>query len=126
MLAGPAPQSPADDVNMSQACETCGSSDNAADMLLCDGCNKGYHLKCLRPKMEAIPDGDWYCGECRPQPAVSVKPKTIKLELSDDSDTDDTEEFQAVPHKPTARQATLQGECRCSHGCAITKAAACT
>ena len=30
-------------------CEICGSGDRETMMLLCDGCDKGFHLDCLRP-----------------------------------------------------------------------------
>eukprot|EP01052_Picozoa_sp_SAG31_P024778 SAG31_NODE_2131_length_6375_cov_5.937540_2_plen_81_part_00 len=34
-------------------------------MLLCDGCDCGYHIYCLRPKMETIPRGKWFCTACK-------------------------------------------------------------
>ena len=33
-------------------------------MLLCDKCNKGYHIYCLPVPLSAIPDGDWFCDTC--------------------------------------------------------------
>ena len=33
-------------------------------MLLCDECDKGYHLECLNPVLDDIPIGVWYCIEC--------------------------------------------------------------
>eukprot|EP00966_Prymnesium_polylepis_P262153 6055601-Prymnesium_polylepis.1 len=35
-------------------------------MLLCDGhgCSAGYHLHCLQPALEAIPDHEWLCPTC--------------------------------------------------------------
>ncbi|XP_077262480.1 bromodomain adjacent to zinc finger domain protein 2B isoform X10 [Temnothorax americanus] len=45
-------------------CQFCHSGDNEDKLLLCDGCDRGYHTYCFRPKMENIPDGDWYCHEC--------------------------------------------------------------
>lgn len=43
-----------------QNCQFCHSGDNEDKLLLCDGCDRGYHTYCFRPKMENIPDGDWY------------------------------------------------------------------
>jgi hypothetical protein len=34
-------------------------------MLLCDGCNLGFHTYCLRPPLAAIPDTDWFCLSCK-------------------------------------------------------------
>jgi hypothetical protein len=45
------------------ACEACGSEE-AAQMLLCDGCNRGYHMYCLPVKLSAVPKGNWYCPVC--------------------------------------------------------------
>ncbi|XP_044739668.1 uncharacterized protein LOC123301018 isoform X4 [Chrysoperla carnea] len=50
---------------MKANCQFCHSGDNEDKLLLCDGCDKGYHTYCFKPKMEQIPDGDWYCFECR-------------------------------------------------------------
>ncbi len=33
-------------------------------MLLCDGCDRGFHMFCLRPQLKSIPRGDWYCPAC--------------------------------------------------------------
>ncbi|XP_054280397.1 bromodomain adjacent to zinc finger domain protein 2B isoform X2 [Macrosteles quadrilineatus] len=49
---------------MKANCQFCHSGDNEDKLLLCDGCDKGYHTYCFKPKMENIPDGDWFCYEC--------------------------------------------------------------
>ena len=33
-------------------------------MLLCDGCDRGHHIYCVVPPLDAIPDGDWFCAAC--------------------------------------------------------------
>jgi len=48
-------------------CEVCGSPRDAERMLLCDGCNKGFHLGCLSPPLAAIPESDWFCAACSPR-----------------------------------------------------------
>ena len=45
-------------------CQTCLRAHQGDEMLLCDGCNFGYHMQCLDPPIEAIPDGDWFCPVC--------------------------------------------------------------
>ncbi|XP_076765181.1 ATP-dependent chromatin assembly factor large subunit isoform X3 [Xylocopa sonorina] len=52
-------------------CRICRRRRDGDKMLLCDGCNKGHHLYCLKPKLNSVPDGDWYCKVCKP----STKPK---------------------------------------------------
>lgn len=49
---------------MKVLCQLCRRDDNEAQLLLCDGCDQGYHTYCFKPKMDNIPDGDWYCYEC--------------------------------------------------------------
>lgn len=45
-------------------CEICNRSDREDIMLLCDGCDAGYHMDCLMPPLTEIPDGSWYCDNC--------------------------------------------------------------
>jgi hypothetical protein len=43
-------------------CVLCGSPDDEATMLICDGCLKGYHLGCLQPPLAAVPEQEiWVC-----------------------------------------------------------------
>lgn len=47
-----------------EACQVCGRTDGEATMLICDGCNEGYHLACLQPPLSAVPAGVWVCPNC--------------------------------------------------------------
>ncbi|XP_052754375.1 bromodomain adjacent to zinc finger domain protein 2B isoform X4 [Galleria mellonella] len=49
---------------MKANCQFCLRGDDEEQLLLCDGCDKGYHTYCFKPRMEKIPEGDWYCWEC--------------------------------------------------------------
>ncbi|KAF2928641.1 lysine-specific demethylase JMJ17 isoform X5 [Oryza sativa Japonica Group] len=49
---------------MDQVCEQCNSGLHGEVMLLCDRCDKGWHLYCLSPPLESVPPGNWYCSEC--------------------------------------------------------------
>jgi len=46
------------------ACVKCGKSDRPESILLCDSCDAGWHLTCLRPALMVIPEGDWFCPAC--------------------------------------------------------------
>ena len=46
------------------ACEECGDTADGANMLLCDGCDLGYHTRCLSPPLTAVPAGAWHCAAC--------------------------------------------------------------
>lgn len=45
-------------------CQICRRDKNEARLLLCDGCDHGYHTYCFRPPLTSIPSGDWFCFDC--------------------------------------------------------------
>jgi hypothetical protein len=47
-------------------CQVCQRMDDADEMLLCDNCNGGYHLFCLKPELTQVLVGNWYCSSCSP------------------------------------------------------------
>jgi len=49
---------------MKASCQFCHGGENENALLLCDGCDKGYHTYCFKPAITKIPEGDWYCYEC--------------------------------------------------------------
>lgn len=51
-----------DDSN--DTCEICHKNEDEENLLLCDGCNRGYHLYCLTPPLSSVPKTDWYCLQC--------------------------------------------------------------
>ncbi|XP_064483947.1 bromodomain adjacent to zinc finger domain protein 1A-like isoform X1 [Ornithodoros turicata] len=77
-------------------CRICRRRRDPENMLLCDGCDRGHHLYCLRPPLDEIPKGDWYCTTCRPKekPASPTKRKYIEEDEleSEDGDEDMNEE----------------------------------
>jgi hypothetical protein len=47
-------------------CQVYQRIDDADQMLLCDNCNGGYHLFCLKSELTQIPTAIWYCSSCFP------------------------------------------------------------
>ena len=56
-------------------CRNCGFDNNDAKMLICQGyarsqnksiveCNNMYHIGCLHPCLQSVPEGDWVCPLC--------------------------------------------------------------
>ena len=47
-------------------CELCHSNEqeNDDEFLLCDECNLGFHMFCLKPPLKEIPAGSWFCPKC--------------------------------------------------------------
>ncbi|XP_011680113.1 zinc finger protein ubi-d4 B isoform X4 [Strongylocentrotus purpuratus] len=48
-----------------KSCGLCGTSDNDDQLLFCDDCDRGYHMYCLNPPMQAPPEGSWICDLCK-------------------------------------------------------------
>lgn len=44
-------------------CVMCNSPHDEANMLLCSGCNRGFHTYCAA--LSHVPEGDWFCGRCK-------------------------------------------------------------
>lgn len=59
------------------ACQMCHSRGREATLLLCAGCGRGFHTRCLVPALPAVPADDWFCSVCRSvvvgQTGTSVK-----------------------------------------------------
>ncbi|CAL1714552.1 unnamed protein product [Somion occarium] len=66
------PRHPAD-MEQPELCVVC-SKDNGEDdaPLECDKCDSPYHLGCLDPPLDAIPDGEWFCPDCEEDPGAPV------------------------------------------------------
>ena len=43
-------------------CPQASARDNP--IVLCDGCDCGWHIRCLAPPLAAVPEGDWFCPTC--------------------------------------------------------------
>lgn len=53
-------------------CQVCKRTDAEDRMLLCDDCDCGFHMHCLRPILVSYPQGQWSCKGCREQQMRSV------------------------------------------------------
>ncbi|OCB85389.1 hypothetical protein A7U60_g7699 [Sanghuangporus baumii] len=45
-------------------CEICHRRNRGTEMLLCDGCDCGFHMFCLVPPLTSVPKGQWFCHTC--------------------------------------------------------------
>lgn len=50
-----------------QLCHFCKKGNKEELLLLCDGCDTGYHTYCHKPKISTVPDGEWFCADCECQ-----------------------------------------------------------
>ncbi|XP_060525173.1 PHD and RING finger domain-containing protein 1 isoform X2 [Cylas formicarius] len=83
----PQNQSVMDIVEDPTFCEICGSDDNEDRLLLCDGCDLGFHLYCLTPALTDVPEGIWYCNDCitLDRPLSDIDPDEV-IGLWDDAE----------------------------------------
>ena len=50
-----------DDSTCSDECVRC---HDVGELIYCDICMRTFHLYCTTPKLESVPPGNWYCGDC--------------------------------------------------------------
>lgn len=55
---------PPKDPSQEQHCEICHKRNRGEEMLLCDGCDCGFHIFCLDPPLTFIPKEQWFCFTC--------------------------------------------------------------
>ncbi|XP_067390237.1 bromodomain adjacent to zinc finger domain protein 1A isoform X2 [Emydura macquarii macquarii] len=79
-------------------CKMCRKKGDAESMVLCDGCDRGYHIYCIRPKLKAIPEGDWFCPECRPK--QRSRRLSSRQRPSMESDEEAAEQFEEEDDEP--------------------------
>jgi len=74
-------------------CRLCRRKCGDEFLLLCDGCDNGYHTYCLKPPLKKIPEGNWYCNYCAPVTPVKQRrgKKVVVIEESSESESDEEE-----------------------------------
>jgi hypothetical protein len=49
----------------STTCEVCEGDENEVELLLCEGCDRGWHIGCLSPPLKSVPEETWHCSACQ-------------------------------------------------------------
>ncbi|XP_068082217.1 bromodomain adjacent to zinc finger domain protein 1A [Anabrus simplex] len=83
-------------------CRTCRRRGDAEKLLLCDECNKGYHTYCLKPKLNRIPHGDWFCSVC-------AQKVTARQDTSQHRSTSEEPEAKGSPCKSSVEKCDVCG-----------------
>ncbi|XP_059512695.1 E3 ubiquitin-protein ligase UHRF2 isoform X3 [Myotis daubentonii] len=55
------------------SCRECGEKQDPSMQLLCDECNLAYHIYCLNPPLDKVPEEEWYCPSCKTDSSEVVK-----------------------------------------------------
>merc|ERR1719420_2718534 len=95
---------------MNTKCKICRRKVDPDKMLLCDGCDNAYHMYCLKPKLKAIPEGDWYCPECKPKERVRSPKKKVRKSFSLQEEVESDEEEEQKQRKKLHQERNLVEE----------------
>ncbi|KAG7580253.1 Methyl-CpG DNA binding [Arabidopsis suecica] len=62
----PAPGAPAEvpEPDRDASCAACGRPESTELVVVCDACERGFHLSCINDGVEAAPSADWMCSDC--------------------------------------------------------------
>ena len=92
-------------------CRICRRKGGDEYMLLCDGCDHGYHTYCLRPPLFDVPDGDWFCYDCCPITPIKRRRRVTMLNLKEESsesemesEAEEGEEQESVSNEEEAEE----------------------
>ncbi|KAM4590167.1 tyrosine-protein kinase BAZ1B isoform 2-T2 [Fundulus diaphanus] len=108
-------------------CKVCRRKGDDEKLILCDECNKAFHLFCLRPALYRIPAGEWLCPACQPTVArrgsrsrnykqdseEEESEEESEEDCSDDDEEDEEEnDYKAMGHSLRPRKKNKQSSSR--------------
>ncbi|KAG1773526.1 hypothetical protein EDD22DRAFT_207464 [Suillus occidentalis] len=76
-----------------KTCEICQEKGDDERILLCDFCDRGWHMDCMQPPLEETPPGTWHCPMCPP----SLLLMDSEVASTTNSDSQDRDEAIAEP-----------------------------
>ncbi|ORZ25529.1 JmjC domain, hydroxylase-domain-containing protein, partial [Absidia repens] len=47
-----------------ELCEICREEGNDDNLVVCDDCDRAYHIFCVEPPLATVPSHEWYCIDC--------------------------------------------------------------
>ncbi|XP_050514752.1 bromodomain adjacent to zinc finger domain protein 1A [Diabrotica virgifera virgifera] len=101
-------------------CRICRRPTDSENMLLCDNCNLGHHLYCLKPKLTSIPKGDWFCDGCKkekeqetkllnPDPVPWKKRRIFKDENMEEEEDEESEDEESDEEDKSSSEEECNG-----------------
>uniref|UniRef100_A0A8C9UZS6 Tyrosine-protein kinase BAZ1B n=1 Tax=Scleropages formosus TaxID=113540 RepID=A0A8C9UZS6_SCLFO len=97
-------------------CKVCRRKGEDDKLILCDECNKAFHLFCLRPALYSIPDGEWLCPACQPAVARRSSRGRNYNEDTEDEEEEDNEDSETEDEEEEDENSvgTTRHNCKCS------------
>ena len=77
---------------MNVRCRICRRKCGDEFMLLCDGCDHGYHTYCLKPPLKEVPDGDWFCYDCNPVTPIKPRRRAQRVVIVEEESSESEQE----------------------------------
>jgi len=77
-----------DDEHM-EMCRTC---KEGGELLCCDSCPSSYHLRCIDPPLDEIPEHEWTCPRCACEPLLGKVEKILTWRWKGMEDKEEEEE----------------------------------
>eukprot|EP01006_Ploeotia_vitrea_P050789 TRINITY_DN67502_c7_g4_i1.p1 TRINITY_DN67502_c7_g4~~TRINITY_DN67502_c7_g4_i1.p1 ORF type:complete len:1669 (-),score=925.38 TRINITY_DN67502_c7_g4_i1:37-4695(-) len=68
--------------DMDGVCRLCSNERGSGKLLVCDGCERDFHLSCLG--LRRSPSGDWFCPDCQERKQAEKASKTAHKDLGSD------------------------------------------
>ena len=47
-----------------KACHNCKTTENEKSIIICEMCDRAYHIQCLEPPLSKVPQDSWNCALC--------------------------------------------------------------
>merc|ERR1719319_1847793 len=57
--------------------EICRICKEDGELLCCDSCPSSYHLRCVDPPLDEVPDDEWTCPRCACEPMIGKVEKIL-------------------------------------------------
>lgn len=55
-------------------CTICAGKDCYDKLIMCEECQSYYHIWCLKPPLEKVPEDDWFCPDCKRDTSEVIAP----------------------------------------------------
>ncbi|XP_052001544.1 LOW QUALITY PROTEIN: bromodomain adjacent to zinc finger domain protein 1A-like [Xyrauchen texanus] len=91
-------------------CKVCRKKGDAENMLLCDACERGYHIHCARPKLKTVPTEDWFCPECRPKQRSHRINSRQRSSIDSEEEMDEEEESEEEEEEEESEEEEEESE----------------